>query len=143
MLVARQLPEDSTIPTDADQFRAVVLGWQRNGTRGHDRRFKLAVPEVSKTEAVPYFMQHYGHLVVDGQRGKVDRVHGDETRAIGKPRCCPSYVLSIEVCSRLVKLDIDGRGSKPEAPQNDGGCNKVFKHRPHATPASQPRGPGG
>ena len=142
MLVRCQPAENSTIPTDADQLRAVALGGQRNGTRSHDRRFELAVPKVPKAEAVPHFMQHHGQLVVDGQRGEVGRMHGDKARTIGKPRCCPSYVLSIEVCSRLVKLDIDGRRGKPEAPHNDGDRNKVFKHGPHATPASQARGLG-
>jgi len=142
MLVRCQPAEDSTIATDADQLFAVALGRQRNGTRSHDSRFQLAVPEVTKAKAVPHFMQHHGHLVVDGQRGEVGRVYGDKARPIGH-RGRPSHSLSVDVLSWLVKLDIDRWRGEPEAPHNDSDRNKVLKHGHHATPASQPRGPGG
>lgn len=134
--------DNQSIATHADQFRAVSFCHHGNRTRSHDSRFQLAVPEVTKAETVPDFMQHHGHLVVDGQRGEVGRVYGDKARPIGH-RGRPSHPLSVDVLSWLVKLDSDRWRGEPEAPHNDGDRNKVLKHGHHATPASQPRGSGG
>lgn len=141
MLVRRQLPDDDMIATNAGQFYAVSFCHHGNRARSHDRRFDLAVPIVPKAKAMSHFVKYHGQLVVRWQRREVRRVNRNETRAI-RERCRPSHALGVDILSRLVELNIDRRWGKPEAPQNDSGRNKVFKHGFHATPASQARGLG-
>lgn len=133
--------DNQPIPVYPDQFEPVAAGHHGNRARSHDRRFDLAVPIVPKAKAVSHFVKYHGQLVVRWQRREVRRVNRDKTRAIcegGRP----PHPLGVDILSRLVELNIDRRWGKPEAPQNDSGRNKVFKHGFHATPASQPRGPG-
>lgn len=137
MLVRRQLPDDGTIATDANQFRAVPLRGARQDAAAHQRYLgAVAGAEMSKPETMPHFVRDGALLPFRRHLREPDVIHGDLTGRydLGAGRIRHNSQVVVK------SLYLDGRGWKPDTPHHEGNGHHHCQ-RSNASIALTRRGP--
>lgn len=131
--------DNQAIPMGSDQFHTVMLsgGWQDATTHQRDH-WPVAGTEMSKAKAVTDLVRDGALLILRRKQGESGIIDSDPAG---------HYVLGagrIRHNSQVVvkSFDLNRGGCEPQPPQCQRDQHHVLKHGFHATPASQPRGPG-